>query len=78
MAITLEKFIEMTNAEEVGGNVIVGVMADRKVVGKVESGVFNLNDDGKALVAELEEKAEGKKSAAAKKEAAKDADKDAA
>lgn len=73
MAITLEKFVELTNAEEVAGNVIVGIMADRKIVGKVEGGVFNLNEEGQALMAELEGKAEEKKSATAKKEAAKDA-----
>ena len=56
MAISLEKFVELTNAEEVGGNIIVGVMADRKIVGTVENGVFNLNEEGQKLAEELEAK----------------------
>ena len=54
MAITLEKFIKVTNAEEVAGNVIIGVMADRKIVGSVVDGVFSFNDDGKQIIEEIE------------------------
>lgn len=54
MAITLEKFIKVTNAEEVAGNVIIGVMADRKIVGSVTEGVFSFNDEGKKILEEIE------------------------
>lgn len=54
MAITLEKFIKVTNAEEVAGNVIIGIMADRKIVGSVTDGVFSFNDDGKKIIEEIE------------------------
>lgn len=60
MAITLEKFVEVTGAEEVAGNVIVGAMAGRKLVGRVEAGVFSLNDAGQAIAAEIEAGTYGK------------------
>lgn len=55
MALSFEKFMELSGADLVAGNIIVGVMADRKKVGTLgDDGVFNLNDDGKALAEELE------------------------
>lgn len=55
MALSFEKFMELSGADLVAGNIIVGVMADRKKVGSLgDDGVFNLNDDGKALAEELE------------------------
>jgi len=55
MALSFEKFMEVSGADLVAGNIIVGVMGDRKKVGSLgDDGVFNLNDDGKALAEELE------------------------
>ncbi len=55
MALSYEQFMEATGAELVCGNIIVGIMADRKKVGALgDDGVFNLNDDGKALADEIE------------------------
>ena len=67
MAISFDQFMEATGAELVAGNIIVGVMAGRKKVGSLDDdGVFNLNDDGKALVEEIEASG-GKKATKAKK-----------
>jgi hypothetical protein len=66
MAISFEQFMEATGADLVAGNIIVGAMADRKKVGSLDDdGVFNLNDDGKALAEEIE--AGGKKATKSKK-----------
>ena len=55
MALRFEQFMEATDAELVAGNIIVGVMASRKKVGALsDDGVFNLNDDGKAMADEIE------------------------
>lgn len=55
MALSYEQFMEATGADLVAGNIIVGIMGDRKKVGSLgDDGVFNLNDDGKALADELE------------------------
>lgn len=54
MAISLQEFVKATNAEEVGGNVIVGIMSTRKIVGKIENGAFNLNEEGQKIAAEIE------------------------
>lgn len=66
MAISFEQFMEATGAELVAGNIIVGIMADRKKVGSLDDdGVFNLNDDGKMLADEIE--SSGKKATKSKK-----------
>jgi hypothetical protein len=55
MALSFEKFMELSGADLCAGNIIVGMMGDRKKVGSLgDDGVFNLNDDGKALAEELE------------------------
>ena len=54
MTMTIEKFIKLTNAEEVAGNLIVGIMSTRKIVGSVTDGVFSFNDEGKKIIEELE------------------------
>lgn len=55
MALSFEKFMELSGADLVAGNLIVGIMGDRKKVGTLgDDGVFNLNDEGKALAEELE------------------------
>ena len=54
MAVTLEQFVEATGAEIAAGNIIVGMMATRKIVGTVLDGPFNLNEAGLAMAAEIE------------------------
>ena len=54
MAMTLEEFVKRTGAEEVAGNIIVGVMAERKIIGTVADGTFNLNADGQIILQALE------------------------
>lgn len=54
MAMTLKEFVEKTGAEVVGGRLIVGERSDRRFVGSVEDGVFNLNAEGQELQAALE------------------------
>jgi len=50
--------MEATGAELVAGNIIHGAMAGRKKVGALsDDGVFNLNDDGKALAEAVEAEA---------------------
>lgn len=67
MAISFEQFMEATGAELVAGNIIVGTTGDRKKVGSLnDEGVFNLNDDGKALADEIEAPS-GKKATKSKK-----------
>lgn len=67
MAISFEQFMEATGAELVAGNIIVGMTTNRKKVGSLDDdGVFNLNDDGKAMAEELEA-AGGKKATKSKK-----------
>lgn len=54
MALSYEEFVKATGAEVVAGNLIVGIMANRKIVGSILDGTFNLNDDGRALADEIE------------------------
>jgi hypothetical protein len=54
MAMTIEEFVEKSGGEVVAGNIIVGVMSTRKIVGVIENGTFNLNADGQAILAALE------------------------
>jgi len=54
MAMTLEEFVKRTGAEEVAGNIIVGVLAERKIIGTVADGTFNLNADGQIILQALE------------------------
>ena len=68
MALSFEKFMEMSGADLVAGNIISGIMGDRKKVGTLgDDGVFNLNDDGKAMAEELEAVAAAPKATRAKK-----------
>ena len=53
MALSFEQFVEATGAEVVAGNIIVGVLADRKIVGTYTD-TFNLNEAGQAMAAEIE------------------------
>lgn len=54
MAMTFEQFLAASNAEVVGGDLIVGVMKTRRTVGSIATGTFVLNDEGQALLAEYE------------------------
>jgi len=47
MSVTYEEFMAQTGAEEVGGQIIVGIRGNRKVVALREKGAFNLTDEGK-------------------------------
>ena len=74
MALSFEKFMEASGAELCAGNIIVGIMGDRKKVGSLgDDGLFNLNDDGKALAEELEAAAAEKPTAKKKADAPADA-----
>lgn len=65
MAVSYEQFMEATGAELVAGNIILGQMSDRRKVGEIsDDGAFNLTDDGKAMIAEIEA---GKKPSTAKR-----------
>jgi hypothetical protein len=65
MPVSYEQFMEATGAELVCGNIILGQLADRRKVGDIaDDGTFNLNDDGKALLADIEA---GAKPAAARR-----------
>ena len=54
MALSYEEFVKATGAEVVAGNLIVGIMANRKIVGSILDGSFTLNDEGRALADEIE------------------------
>lgn len=54
MALNYEQFLELSGAEVVCGNLIVGVLGTRKIVGSVLDGTFQLNEAGQELSAELE------------------------
>ena len=71
MAVSLEKFIEATGADLVAGNLIVGIMGDRRKVGEVLDGTFNLNEEGLEMAAEIEagSKPTGRRRKAAEPEA---------
>jgi hypothetical protein len=53
MAMTFDQFMEASGAESVAGNIIHGVMADRKFLGTYD-GVFQLNEAGQTMLEELE------------------------
>jgi hypothetical protein len=67
MALSYEEFMAATNAEIVNGNIIVGQLGDRKIVG-THAETFQLNEEGLALQAEIEANP-GKKPRAKKAEA---------
>jgi hypothetical protein len=76
MAITVEEFMTKTGAELVGSRLVYGERADRRYVGSIEEGSFNLNDDGKALLAALEAGTDLDKVEPAKKRGRQAANKD--
>lgn len=56
MAISFEQFMEATGAEICAGNIIVGIMGDRRKVGELGTdGVFSLTDEGKAMAEEIQD-----------------------
>ena len=55
MAISFEQFMEATGAEICAGNIIIGVMSDRRKVGELgPDGVFSLTDEGKTMAEEIQ------------------------
>jgi hypothetical protein len=47
--------MEATGAEICAGNIIIGVMSDRRKVGELGTdGVFSLTDEGKAMADEIQ------------------------
>jgi hypothetical protein len=55
MAISFEQFMEATGAEICAGNIIIGVMGDRRKVGELGTdGVFSLTDEGKEMAEEIQ------------------------
>ena len=54
MAITAEKFVELTNAEICGDRIITR-LGERIALGDMYGGVFTLNEAGQARMAEIEE-----------------------
>lgn len=69
MPLSYEQFVELSGCEVVAGNLIVGQLADRRIVGSVLDGTFQLNEDGHALAAELEAGVPAEKAARRKKAA---------
>ena len=69
MAISFKEFVEKTGAEVCGDRLIVGEGPNRRYVGDIAGGKFNLTEDGEALMEQLEK---GKKGAAAVAAAAAD------
>lgn len=57
MNITVEEFLAQTGAETVGDTIIIGVQAERRVIGFL-SPVFTLNSEGADILAALEAKVE--------------------
>lgn len=55
MAISFEQFMEATGAEICAGNIIIGIMSDRRKVGELGTdGVFSLTDEGKTMAEEIQ------------------------
>jgi len=54
MSLSYDEVVALTNAESVGGHLIVGIMENRILIGKDENGVFSLTDEGKAYIEELQ------------------------
>lgn len=54
MAYTVDQFIAAVGAEVAGDNAIVGIGAARRVLGSFSSGAFQFNEEGNAVLAQLE------------------------
>jgi hypothetical protein len=52
--ITLKEFMNKSGAELVAGNLIVGSLEDRRIVGDVRDGTFFLNEEGQKILTALE------------------------
>lgn len=70
MTMTVEQFIKLSGAEEVGGNLVIGVGPNRKFAATVVDGVFEWTEDGRAMMAELEDSDSGSKRGRKKQEEA--------
>jgi len=56
MAMSYEQFMQASGAELVCGNLIIGVMQNRRKIGDRLDGTFTLNEEGLKLLAEIESK----------------------
>lgn len=52
--VTLKEFLAKSGAELVAGNLIVGTLTDRRIVGDVRDGTFFLNEEGQKILAAME------------------------
>lgn len=52
--ITLKEFISKSGAELVAGNLIVGSLTDRRIVGETRDGTFFLNEEGQKILVAME------------------------
>jgi hypothetical protein len=74
MAMSFEEVIEKTGADVVGGQLIVGILENRKMIGFMENGAFTITEEGKEYLAALEKpKATRKKKEAEPVEAPEEA-----
>jgi hypothetical protein len=53
--VTLQEFVKRSGAEMVGGNLIVGSLTDRRIVGNVQDGTYFLNEDGHKILRAMEQ-----------------------
>jgi hypothetical protein len=54
MAWSFEEVIEKTGADVVGGQLIVGILENRKMIGFMENGAFTITEEGKEYLAALD------------------------
>jgi hypothetical protein len=52
--VSLTEFLKRSDAELVCGNIIVGLLEDRRVVGHTEDGTYFLNDEGHKILQAIE------------------------
>ena len=50
----LEEFVQRASAEVACGNIIVGQLAERRIVGTTANGTYSLNEEGQRMRAEFE------------------------
>lgn len=58
MTISLKEMLEIPGAQYVGGNVIVGILADRKTIATTVDDVFGLTDEGREYFKQIQEDAD--------------------
>lgn len=53
--VSINEFITRSGAELVAGNLIVGLMEDRRIIGTVGDGTYFLNDEGHKVLRAMEQ-----------------------